>query len=479
MSSAHELPPYTRPVGTGRRMASALLRATYFRLMVRRHNPKSRRWLRELREWEGAPIERLLDQQLQRLRATAQWACARCPHWREAARQAGFDPGGMRRAEDLSALPILSKPMLRESGTTLLPEGDAQRGWRRNSSGGSTGTPVQLWQDANYWNQSLAAQWFTEGWWGVRPGEASAWIWGADRTLSEQGRRERLGAWLRQERQFNAFAVEKEALERFLRGLAGWQPPLVAGYATALDLCARYLLEHPGIRVRPRAVRSTAEVLGAGQRERIQAAFQAPVYDQYGSREANYLATECAAHRGLHVNTWSRYIELVDGEGKPVPPGVPGRVLVTDLSNRATALLRYENGDVGVWSSGSCTCGREFPLLERILGRQSDFIHTPQGRLIHGEFFTHLFYGHPEVTMFQVVQETLVTLRVEVAMQQGELRDLALVLEPKIASAMGPEVRIEFRRVTEFDRGTSGKHRFTRSHLELPWAAPAATERTQ
>lgn len=459
----------TRPASWLRRSSRTALRAGAHQVLSRRRRPRARSLLRELRRLEFAAPETVAAHQRQRLKELVQWACQACPHYEEAARAAGFDPRQVERIEDLAGMPVLTKAVLRERAGRLRPVGAPQADWRLNASGGSTGEPVQLWQDANYWNEAQAAQWFTESWWNIKPGEASAWLWGADRDLAQRSWRERLSAYLLQEHALNAFAVRENELEAFARRLAQWQPPLINGYASALDLCARFLLGRPEIQVRPRAIRSTAEVLRPEERARIEAAFATPVYDQYGSREANNLASECPAHQGLHVNCWSRVIELVDGQGRAVPPGVPGRVLVTDLSNRATALIRYENGDIGEWQGRACACGRPFPLLARIVGRKSDFIHTPEGKLIHGEYFTHLFYEHPEVRAFQVVQESLGALRVEVELAEGEMATLAAALEPRVAEAMGLAVRIEFRRVAGFERSASGKHRFTRSSLDLPW----------
>jgi len=456
-------------VNLARRGGSLVLRSIVHRARVQR--PKARELLRRLRALEYCAPEELARRQMIRLRETVAWACWATPYWREQARQAGWDARALASPTDIAALPVLTKTLLREQGEGLRPATGPQPGWFANASGGSTGVPVRLMQDSGYLDEAQAAQWFIEGWWGIRPGDATAWLWGADRDLAQRSLRERALEFLMQERALNAFTVEEAELDAFVRMLARWQPPLIAGYASALDLCARYLLNHPEIRIRPRALRSTAEVLRAEERKRVEQAFQAPVYDQYGSREVNNLASECPAHQGLHLNVWGRFLELVDGEGRPVPPGQPGRILVTDLSNRATAMLRYENGDIGVASARSCDCGRPFPLLERIVGRKSDFIHAPGGKLIHGEFFTHLFYDHPEVRAFQVVQERIEVLRVEVEIPNARLAELAAALEPRIGAAMGSGVRIEFQQVEMIQRPESGKHRFTRSTLDLPWTS--------
>ncbi len=458
-----------RKLAAPRRWAEALLRSSVGGPYARRQRPLATGYLRRLGALEFAPPEMVARLQAERLRDFLDWACRASAYYGEAARTAGFDPRAVAAPGDLAGFPILTKALLRERAAALLAGGAPLPSWQANASGGSTGEPVRLYQDGDYWNHSQAAQWFMEGWWGVRPGAATALVWGTDRDIHDQTWRQRLGGVLARQRWLNAFAVGSSEMEQFAGMLQRWQPPFIAGYASALHLFARFLLQNPQWAIRPQAVKSTAEVLRPEERAAIERAFDAPVYDFYGSREVNVLAAECPAHAGLHVNTWSRCLELVDGQGRPVPAGVPGRVLVTDLTNRALPLIRYENGDVGVWSGRACPCGRPFPLLERILGRKSDFIHTVSGKLIHGEFFTHLFYAQAGVRAFQVVQDSLQNLRVEVELSGGELELLARELRGPIAAAMGEGVRVDFRRVTAFTRSASGKHHFTRSALELPW----------
>jgi len=429
-----------------------------------------------MRQWKATEREtagQLLERQTAQLRRHLIWACHTCEYYREAASASGFAPEKLRSMRDLEQLPILGKRNLNEQATRLMPGGTLRPEWRANASGGSTGEPVRLYQDAGYWDASQAAQTLMEGWWGVKPGEPTAVVWGADRDLALRSRRERLVAAIAQTRWLNAFQVEEAVLNRFVTDLARWQPSYVIGYASALSLLARYLQARPEIAVRPRAVKSTAEVLLPAERRVIEQVFQAPVYDFYGSREVNVLAAECPAHAGLHVNCWSRVIELVDGEGRAVPPGVPGRVLVTDLTNHATAIIRYENGDVAEWSPTPCPCGRPFPLLARIVGRKSDFIRTPAGRLIHGEFFTHLFYDQPQVVTFQAVQPSLRQLRIDVVLRDGTLRDLGEQLRPRLQASLGTDMVITFEQRAAIARPESGKHRFTVSEVEAGWPGGA------
>jgi phenylacetate-CoA ligase len=328
---------------------------------------------------------------------------------------------------------------------------------------------VQFFQDADYWDHAYASQWFVESWWGIRLGDRTASLWGADRDIPDQSWRERLYSGISQLRVCNAFALSAPQMERFAKMLVGWQPRHVIGYASALGLFAKFLLERQEFRIRPVAVKTTADVLSEEQRGIIEQAFGCSVYNFYGSREINNLAVECPARCGLHVNALSRNIEIVDDDGKAVPPGVPGRILLTDLTNYFMPFLRYEIEDIGSWTGTPCSCGRPFPLLGKIWGRSSDFIVTPQGKLIHSVFFTHLFYDMPDVALFQINQKDLYNIDVYLVLRPGISEYPSSLLSERLRKALGANVTFNLQVVPKIDRPPSGKHRFTVSSVRPSW----------
>jgi phenylacetate-CoA ligase len=258
-------------------------------------------------------------------------------------------------------------------------------------------------------------------------------------------------------------------MEQFAKMLVAWKPRHVIGYASALEVFAKFLIERQESRIRPVAIKTTADVLGEEQRAIIERAFGCPVYNFYGSREINNLAVECPARSGLHVNALRRYIEIVDDDGNAVPPGVPGRILLTDLTNYFMPFLRYEIEDIGSWTGTPCRCGRPFPLLAKIWGRSSDFIVTPEGKLIHGEFFTHLFYAMPEVASFQVNQKDLFNIRIELVLRPGVTDYPATQFRERLRKIFSSAVMLDVEVVPKINRLPSGKHRFTVSSVKPSW----------
>jgi phenylacetate-CoA ligase len=331
---------------------------------------------------------------------------------------------------------------------------------------------VSLYQDAAHATWTFATEAYVLDTWGLSPWSRRAYLWGDDRRPDRLPFRERVRERLLATRRLDAFGMDDARMEAFTTTLERFRPALLQGYAGALDLFAAFLERRGRHGIAPRVVRSSAEALSPAARARVERAFGCPVRDFYGSRESSGLAAECAAG-GFHVLAAGRVVEVVDDEGRACPPGVPGRVLVTDLRNRAFALVRYENGDVASFADDEgppCPCGCPWPRLERVHGRTSDFLTTPEGRRIHGEWFTHLLYGSRGVERFQVRQGAPDAVELATVGPADEA-DLAPVLA-RMREALGPAVSVTWRRVERIADTPSGKRRFTVSAVPyLPEAS--------
>ena len=251
----------------------------------------------------------------------------------------------------------------------------------------------------------------------------------------------------------------------FASRLERFEPKLLIGYVSTLVAFA-HVVASAGARVRPDAIQASAETLTGPERALLEATFDCPVFDRYGSREVLNIAHECDGHRGLHVFTDLQIVEVLDGD-RPASPGTPGRVLVTSLENYALPFIRYEIGDVAVPADHACPCGRPFPLLARVEGRVTDLIVSPSGRMLQDEFFTRIVYTHHGVRRFQVVQESRNRLTVAIVPAEPLEPGTCEAIEREILERGDPSFEVDFRLVPEIERSRSGKLRTTISNVSL------------
>ncbi|HKY31254.1 MAG TPA: hypothetical protein VJV23_01875 [Candidatus Polarisedimenticolia bacterium] len=426
-------------------MRAALVRA-YMRL---RQRPILRR-LSEMEQSQWLPPERLAERQLRRTRDLLRHAARETAYYGALFRKAGFDPE-IRSLENLRSLPPLDKTIL-EARFDDLKSRRAGRAVIRHT-GGSTGRPVRVLVDEAELASRAARQHLSLMWLGWEPGRRVAFVWGSDTDA-----REHRGAWgLTKDRLLgtlwlDAFSLRDDTLERDLERLRRHDPWAIVGYPSSLALLAgRAPAGWPPPSLR--GVQTSAETLSPQARERIERGFGRPVLDRYGCREAGIVAHECP-EGSMHVAAESVLMETDGGE-----------VLLTSLDNMAMPLIRYRNEDMAELSGPPCPCGRGTPVVRAILGRRSDIIRSPSGRLLHGEFFTHLFYGVEGVERFQVRQTSASSLIITTVSRAAFDAAARRRLEEMIRRHGDEAFEVTWRQADDLPSGASGKFRFTLSDL--------------
>ncbi|MCA9375547.1 MAG: phenylacetate--CoA ligase family protein [Candidatus Doudnabacteria bacterium] len=372
--------------------------------------------------------------------------------------------------QNFSLLPLLTKGIIREQGKRMQSDDHATRKSYMNSSGGSTGVPVEFMQDRVLWETGMGAKLYFCDVAGKHPGDREVKLWGSERDIFKGsiGLSSQFKNWVFNRHLQNSFRMSPEVMEKYVEELNRFKPRLIWSYVDSAYELAKFI-ESRGLTVHsPKAIVVTAGTLYEPVRTHIERIFQSKVLNQYGSREVGAIAAECPAQEGLHVFENLVHLELLDTQGQPVAPGEVGEIIVTPLSNYSMPLLRYRIGDTGIWSTQpECSCGRPFRLLERVTGRVTDHFKTASGEIIHGEYFTHLFYHLEWVQKFKVTQHGVRAITVEIVLRDDASPVQADVheIEEKIQLVMGVDCQVTFEYVDTIAPSPSGKYLYTESKL--------------
>ncbi len=118
-----------------------------------------------------------------------------------------------------------------------------------------------------------------------------------------------------------------------------------------------------------------AEPWTDAMRRHIEQAAGIKAYDIYGLTEITGpgVGAECRCQNGIHIYEDHFYPEIVDpNDGRPLPDGESGELVLTTLSKQAMPLLRFRTRDVTALVSDPCECGRTIRRIRRILHRSDD-----------------------------------------------------------------------------------------------------------
>lgn len=125
------------------------------------------------------------------------------------------------------------------------------------------------------------------------------------------------------------------------------------------------------------------------------------VFRHYGLTECGLGgAVECRQRAWPHLRD-DLWVEIIDEEGRSLPPGQTGEITVTTLSRRAMPFLRYRTGDEGLLLAAPCPCGALRPRI-KTLGRLSDRFSLPGGLCLAVSDFEEPLLACPYVRDFDL-----------------------------------------------------------------------------
>jgi len=389
------------------------------------------------------------------------------PYYREIMGEGQIDPGSLIQQRSLEVLPLLDRSTINRKPGQLRATNIPSDRFVPNSTGGSTGEPLRFFEDRENAGWSEAALYRAYGWYGVDVGDRTACLWGANFDLTKfQGFSGRVKSHVLNLLMLPAWELNNRTADHFWNKLVAFRPKLLVAYAGAIYNWARLLGNNrdaiPGLS----AIVVSAETLYDEWRGVIESCFKVPVYNRYGGRDIKFIAQECPARNGLHINSENVLVEIVK-DGRPVPPGELGEILVTRLDNFAMPFIRYRSGDLGIMASAPCKCGRSLPLLQKVEGRVEDAILTNDGTIVSGLFFAHLMKDCPEVREFQVHQLTMERLLLALVLQSDRPFSSREKIERIVRQYMGADMQMEFEVRDSIPLTRSGKRRIMVSHLSI------------
>lgn len=367
---------------------------------------------------------------------------------------------GFDAISDFESLPLMTKEELREQFQDIVTPDMKSRVYAVKTSG-STGIPLKFYRDKLIFGYTLASVYRGHSWHGLDVGAKEAMLWGIPMGLKNRllarGRDLLLNRFRETE-----YSLNPKVLELFYRAILKKKPAYIFGYSSmvyefALFVRERnYKAEEMGIR----AAICTAESIPEYQRELIEDVFGCQVVSEYGSAETGIISYECK-EGSHHISSDCVLVELLDANGKRVPSGEIGKVIVTVLNSFAAPIIRYDLGDLAIMSEESCDCGINLPILKKIIGRSAGIIVTPGGQCFHSIVIYYLMKEFSEkfgqVRQFRVVQRSVETLDMHIVTTGALSKESISWLKNKSATQFGESLNLNVIECQALVRKPSGK----------------------
>jgi phenylacetate-CoA ligase len=427
-------------------------------------------YFQKLKEYQWSSLKENREIQRKKLYALIQYASQNIPYYQQIIKEHNIKFSEDTIFEDIKKFPILTKEIIRNHFDKLYRFRD--KTYYRNTSGGSTGEPVVLYQDKEYLDWANATKRLFNEWAGRKLGDPMVKLWGSlsDILGSSQGFKGHLRQQVSGMTILNTYRMTEEDMYRYVKKMNKIKPRLILAYTNSIEELTRFIQEHHLSVYSPSTVMTAAGVLYPEVKAKIEEVFHTTVFNCYGSREVSDMACNCEKDEGLHLIPAIHYLEIVDDEGRRVKPGIPGNIIVTLLTNYTMPLIRYKIGDRGILSEKACSCGRGFPLLKKVEGRIRCIFKNKQGDLIDGGAFIRLFYFRENIKQFQVIQESLEQITINIVLKNKKQSKIAekdfLEISESIKKIMKSNIIITYNLLDVINPSPSGKYGYVFSKVK-------------
>jgi phenylacetate-CoA ligase len=287
----------------------------------------------------------------------------------------------------IQKFPIIDKSTIRQYFNKFVCGSKLRR--LKATTGGSTGQPFVFFMDRFHTRQVEKAFIFDQ--WG-RVGYKMG-----DTVFNLRGRTPEKGKFIHHDLLFNiyyasSFNLKLETIDAYIKEINKIRPKYLHGYPSTMFQMANLIKRvNKKLEFKPKAVFCGSEKLFPFQRYLIEQVFCCKVYTWYGHSECLALGGECEYSHHLHFYPQYGYVELLptgtrNSSGKEIYS-----LIATGFNNKVMPLIRYRTGDYAVLSDEQqCRCGRQYLLIEEILGREQEFLVDSQNELISA---TSLVFG--------------------------------------------------------------------------------------
>jgi phenylacetate-CoA ligase len=411
------------------------------------------------------PLEQILADQSRRVRRTVAYAYRHVPYYRETMGRLGLYPAGFVTAGDLEKLPLIERAQVQRDPEYFVSTAEPLDHYLRIRNSGTTGQPCTFYCDSRA--LLLDAAHTGRAYAVLKPLLDKPVGYRKTMIFPAGGAARRVQAFLREHTLLpGAVALRRQTVsvydppETNVLLINEFRPDVVHSFGSYLAALFEHVQSARTPVHLPRAVLYTGDALPETALRLIQDELHVPVFGIYEAIEAHNIGFECEQRSGLHLNDDLCALRIVDADGRTLPDGESGSVVISNLVSRATVLLNYRLDDIATRLPGSCACGRSLPLLSSVEGRSDDWLEVPSGHLVHPQAVVKIFKNVQGLWQWQVVQETPTCFCVHLVTAEACDRQAARQeIEAEFVRVFGEGTTVDIRFVNTVQRTAGGKVR--------------------
>ncbi|WP_068472684.1 phenylacetate--CoA ligase family protein [Saccharicrinis aurantiacus] len=361
----------------------------------------------------------------------------------------------------LKSFPILTKDDIRKNSERMISV--KRKKLYAQKSSGSTGVPTKVYWIKKEFSRYRATTLLWWKWAGYEFGDSILQTGMTSKRSLLKHIKDRLFKTF----YLHAYNHNDVDLSKALKWLNNQKKVVLGGYASSLYIIAKYCKEN-GITKDLKTCISWGDKLFDKYKVLIEEVFNCKVFNTYGSSEGFMIASQKDLEY-MYIMAPNVYLEIVDDNGVEVPDGTMGHVVVTNLNNYGMPLIRYKLGDLAIKlpkSKYPLNRDLELPVLQQVIGRDTDIVLTPKGKKLSVHSFNSVLEHFELLKQFQIVQYDIKGVEIKYV-ELNELDSSYLKeIESKLALMIGENgFQLTLTKVTKIASSKSGKPEMVISHI--------------
>ena len=410
-------------------------------------------WYKEINKLNPLSRDEITEWQNRQFRDLIRFAYEHTVYYKEIIDKSGYSIDDFTSTKDICRLPILTKEIIRQRYSDIIPDNITKIPHRKRSTGGSTGEPLHFIIDENTWGYVTAAKIYAWQTTGFQYGEP--FLSFGSSSLFRVNKKKRLHDIyykLRNAIALNGMDMEDSICRKYLEIARKKRVKYIYGYASSIYILASYVKKH-NVKNKLNAVFTTSEVLTPEYRQVIEEAFDTKVMDCYGAHDGGITAFEI--ERGSYFVGYNTFCEVEN-------PSEISTLYCSNLIDFAFPMLRYEVGDAVVMDNTANT-HYNGQIIKKIEGRTGDIIRLKNGHTITNPGFTVVFKQF-NVKAYRIKQLSESSLVVTLVVLPNFKKEEEAKIIDTIKKYAGDDCEIRVEYIDQFEPLENGKRRFIMSN---------------
>lgn len=263
---------------------------------------------------------------------------------------------------------------------------------------------------------------------------------------------------------FDISQMDKKQMQNLCQLITEKKALCLRGYASSFDMLSKYVEEHPMEFPSLKICIAGSETLHDDVRASVKKNLRCEIISQYANEECGILAQEKIPTQEkdniMYLNYAGYFFELLKlDKDEPAEYGELGRIVITDLSNHAFPIIRYDNGDVGVMAPPN-EYSKGYPVLQKLYGRKLDVCTTTENKPFSPMAIGRILKHYDKIYQWQFIQKERTDYHLKIVIHNNiNIQDYLSTAITELKNILGESAIIHIEKVDDIPVLASGKRK--------------------